>query len=188
MHTTYVTTQSRRTIYLSADLATRLERVKDRINVSQVCQEALFLAVEAHERSLPDRRAEIVQRLREAQDELRYALYRGTAAGRDWAAERATWPELETVAQWGAIYHPDQLTRKRPMPELGTRIVSAIDLYSPHPPTPLYVPRSVTVEPPSSTDEAIVLFWGGFRDGAQEVYQLVSSDFKSADDKSEDGE
>jgi hypothetical protein len=46
----------------------------------------------------------------------------------------------------------------------------------------------VTAEPPASSDEAIVLFWGGFGDGAKEVYELVSSDFKPADEKSEDGE
>ena len=96
-----------------------LERVKERINVSQVCQEALLVAVEAHERSLADRRAEIVQRLHAAQDEFSYAFHRGTAAGREWAAEHATWPELVTVAQWGVIAHPDQLTRKRPMPKVG---------------------------------------------------------------------
>jgi hypothetical protein len=46
----------------------------------------------------------------------------------------------------------------------------------------------VTAEPPTSSDEAIVLFWEGFRDGAREVYELVGSDFKPADEKSEDGE
>ena len=189
MYTRYVSTQSRRTsIYLTADLASRLERVKERINVSQVCQEALLVAVEAHERSLADRRAEIVQRLHAAQDEFSYAFHRGTAAGREWAAEHATWPELVTVAQWGVIAHPDQLTRKRPMPELGYRVVTGIELRLPPPPGPLYVPRSVTAEPPTSSDEAVVLFWGGFRDGAKEVYKLVSSDFKPADEKSEDGE
>jgi hypothetical protein len=46
----------------------------------------------------------------------------------------------------------------------------------------------VTAESPTSSAEAIVLFWEGFRDGAKEVYELVSSDFKPADEKSEDGE
>ena len=67
-------------------------------------------------------------------------------------------------------------------------MVTGIELRLPPPPGPLYLPRSVTAEPPPSSDEAIVLFWGGFRDGAKEVYELVGSDFKPADEKSEDGE
>lgn len=67
-------------------------------------------------------------------------------------------------------------------------MVTGIELRLPPPPGPLRIPRSVTAESPASSDEAIVLFWGGFRDGAKEVYELVSSDFKPADEKSEDGE
>ncbi len=67
-------------------------------------------------------------------------------------------------------------------------MVTGIELRLPPAPRPLSIPRSVTAEPPASSDEAIVLFWGGFGDGAKEVYELVSSDFKPADEKSEDGE
>ena len=67
-------------------------------------------------------------------------------------------------------------------------MVTGIELRLPPAPRPLYIPRSVTAEPPPSSDEAIVLFWEGFRDGAREVYELVGSDFKPADEKSEDGE
>ena len=89
-------------VYVPDDLAERLTAVKDRINVSEVCQAALSTAVAAAESArLGDERPTIIERLRRARTPEEQLSDRGFADGRRWAAESAALTDLKAIASPG---------------------------------------------------------------------------------------
>src|SRR5262249_35044755 len=144
------------TIYLPKPLATRLEAVKDRVNVSKVCQDAIEIAVATEERiGTDDRKARVVRRLLEA-EEARDRLYRqGIADGQSWAESAATWDQLKEVATWGPLVAESQVTRKRPVPRLGGPLAALSTLsavMSEQPPPILYLPPGAPSPPAEAGD------------------------------------
>ncbi len=86
-------------IYVPGPLALRLEPLKERINVSEVCQAALERAVDAEEvAGKGDRIQRVVERLARARSPKEEARFAGRQTGVLWAEEKAAWSELLQVA------------------------------------------------------------------------------------------
>ena len=90
---------ARTTISIPDPLAKRLEPLKDRINVSLICQTALEARVETYERiaalSEEDVMEKLVQRLRiEKEQSSEWSYQKGGEDGQKWAIEDATFGEL----------------------------------------------------------------------------------------------
>ena len=90
---------ARITISVPDGLARRLEPLKDRVNVSSICQTALEARVETFERiaalSEEDIMEKLVQRLRIEKDEgSGWSYKRGGEDGQEWAIDGASYSEL----------------------------------------------------------------------------------------------
>ncbi|HEX2037229.1 MAG TPA: hypothetical protein VHS99_23880 [Chloroflexota bacterium] len=95
---------ARTTISLPDALVERLDRVRERINVSRVCAAALereLDMLEARPGPADPEIEAVIQRFRAAADRW---LERGYADGRQWALKVATRPELRAVAQPGPMH------------------------------------------------------------------------------------
>jgi hypothetical protein len=86
-------------VYLPDDLGERLRRVKEAVNVSQVCQAALLSEVQAAEAAQQgDLRPQIIERLRRTRTPEEKLFDRGVWMGRKWAAEAASLRDLRAAA------------------------------------------------------------------------------------------
>jgi len=86
-------------VYLPDDLGERLRRVKETVNVSQVCQAALLLEIQAAEAAQQgDLRPQIIERLRRTRTPAEELFDRGVWMGRKWAAEAASLHDLRAAA------------------------------------------------------------------------------------------
>ena len=91
-----------RTISLPEELATRLARLEDRLDLSQVCAQALereLDLLEAQPAPMDPEIQEVVARLQTASDRW---YQRGSQDGRAWALAKATRDDLVLVTQWPA--------------------------------------------------------------------------------------
>ena len=87
-------------VYLGAGLSRRLEPYKERIKISEVCQQALLAAVDAEERAeRGDRISRVIERLRRARSPREQAVDSGVDVGRAWAEDTAAMSELKSVAR-----------------------------------------------------------------------------------------
>jgi hypothetical protein len=86
-------------VYLPDELGERLRRVKEAVNVSQVCQAALLSAVSSAEAAQQGNlRPQIIERLRRTRTPAEELFDRGVWMGRKWAAEAATLSDLRAAA------------------------------------------------------------------------------------------
>jgi hypothetical protein len=124
---------ARLNISIPDPLHARLERLRDRLNLSEVCTVALDRAaaeLEAQPAGGDPLVAQMLGRLRTAHDVWRR---RGGDDGRRWAAERATLDDLETMAaaRVGPLYRNNVSHPPEPgedTPALGTVLPDSFDL------------------------------------------------------------
>jgi hypothetical protein len=86
-------------IYISTPLSARLEQYKDRLKISEVCQSALEIAIEAEEEAdRGNRLPRIISRLQSALSPRDTARAAAFDVGRAWAERTASMGELRQVA------------------------------------------------------------------------------------------
>lgn len=165
-------------IYIPQPLAARLDAVRGRVNLSKVCQDAIETAVAAEERiGTDERKSRVVRRLLELDGGRTRHFRQGFSDGQSWAESTATWPYLKEVAAWGKILSVGQLVRRRPR---SVEIPGAAAVAAVEPTTvKLYLPASVPPPPKLDSEDKLVMYWRGFRDGVQSVHELVKDAFEA---------
>ena len=99
---------ARTTISLPDSLVTRLEPLRDRLNVSEVCRTALEKTVNTYERiqqtlSTEDRMTRVVERLKlQRQEPLDASYDMGLEHGEAWAIDNASYQQFRT---WSFYHH-----------------------------------------------------------------------------------
>ncbi len=97
----YTRGMAKLTVYLPDSLQERLERVRDRLNASELCQKALERAIVREELALSgDRTAKVIDRLRRVSQRPAWVYDQGRLAGQRWAEEKATWDQIREVVDW----------------------------------------------------------------------------------------
>jgi hypothetical protein len=167
------------TVYLGDDLFTRLEPFRSQLNLSEIAKTAIEERVREEERTYGGGRREmLIQRLLRAEGRRSAIRAGGYEDGAHWAEAIASWPELQEVVGWPAIYEAAQFTRTRPPVVLGAMVISGRVDTAGGRPAPCFIPTSVNAEPPSDDDDTVTLFWVGFKDGVLSVHDLVSQEME----------
>jgi hypothetical protein len=172
------------TVYIGDDLSSRLEPFRSRLNLSEVAKAAIEERLREEERAhLGDRRGIVLQRLLRAEGRRSAIRTSGYDDGARWAEEVASWPELQEVVGWPAIYEAAQFTRTRPAVVLGAIVVSGVVETSGFRPAPCYIPPSVNAGPPDGDDDTVTLFWVGFKEGVLSVHDLVKHEMEPSGER-----
>jgi post-segregation antitoxin (ccd killing protein) len=165
------------TVYLPDELVARLEPFRSKLNLSEIAKMAIEENQRREQATVGDRRAAVVNRFRRIEDGRRGVQVTGEDDGRRWAETVASWDDVKEVAGWPDLLDVSQLIRERPPVETGPFAgLSALSLSPPLPTA--FIPPSVKAEPPAQDEDTVMLFWTGFRSGAQDVFQLVKDDIE----------
>lgn len=84
-------------VYLPDDLAEAYAEVKDRINVSSICQDALRREIQIMNLTHSD--AAVARLKRSRAEHVTDRINEGREAGAEWAAQVAEWPHLAELAE-----------------------------------------------------------------------------------------
>jgi hypothetical protein len=166
-------------IYLSQDVFDALEvrRKSNRpIKLSEVCRSAIEAALgEGPDPSDDERRRAIVERLRASLTPSGKAAERGRRAGRMWAENEATWPDLRSAATWAVVRVEPTLVLRASEARLPYE--SAVFVDGQQLPHLGGLPSCAEALDSSMYSAPLVeAFWSGFTEGAKEIYLLVLPD------------
>ena len=95
---------ARMNISVSEEMRAEITRLGDKVNWSGLAQEAFAQEIARHSRMREPTMATVIERLRASkQKHLRETIERGREAGRNWAANTATYGELVRVSKLNMV-------------------------------------------------------------------------------------
>jgi hypothetical protein len=169
------------TVYLSDELAARLDPFRDVLNLSEIAKAAIEERLRMEQAAAPeDIRERVLNRWRRGVIEKSAMQARGFDAGQEWAAGSASPKDMKTVAEWPEITSPFDVvpsTTAAGNSLMEIAMMAAVKTYVPK--NRCLVPASLKATPPPGTKpEMVVLFWSGVANGVRSVYDLVKDDIQ----------
>lgn len=175
----YTLGMAKLTVYLPDEFVARLQPFRNELNLSEIAKAAIEERLRNEESAVEgDVRLQVLTRLRRGDLDKAAMRARGFDAGRSWARDVATWPELKQVASWPEVTASWQVMPAKPGNVLGVvgaglAMMAVSKTYVPKM-SHCFVPLSVKSGPPPGTKEdRVVLYWQGFVAGVIDVYGLV---------------
>jgi hypothetical protein len=174
------------TVYVPDELVARLQPFRDYLNLSEIAKAAIEERLRKEESAIEgDVRLQVLTRLRRGDLDKAAMRARGFDAGRLWAKDAATWPELQQVTGWPEINASWQVMPAKPGNVLGAvgagLVMMAVSKTYVPKVTQCFVALSVKSGPPPGTKEdRVILYWQGFAAGVTEVYEMVKDHMSRA--------